>query len=174
MGPTSELSPVPEGLPFGKSLTLPPTALSAAAYHGLAGAIVRRIEPHTEADPAALLLTLLTMFGNLVGRSAHFLISGGRHYPVIFTALVGPTASGRKGTALHSVLPVFRAVDADWAERCIVSGLSSGEGIIESVRNATNDDRTRLDAAALAALEDRRRLVVRRVRWRPEGNGSSG
>ena len=47
------------------------------------------------------------MFGNLVGRSAHFLISGGRHYPVIFTALVGPTASGRRGTALHSVLPVF-------------------------------------------------------------------
>ena len=42
MGPTSELSPVPEGLPFGKSLTLPPTALSAAAYHGLSGAIVRR------------------------------------------------------------------------------------------------------------------------------------
>jgi hypothetical protein len=40
-------------------------------FHGLAGDIVRRIEPHTEADPVALLVQILTMFGNVIGRDAY-------------------------------------------------------------------------------------------------------
>jgi hypothetical protein len=41
-----------------------PVPLSEVAYHGLFGNIVRAVEPHTESSPAALLLQLLTMFGN--------------------------------------------------------------------------------------------------------------
>jgi hypothetical protein len=45
------------------------------AFHGIAGEIVRTIEPHTEADPSALLFQFLGGFGNLVGRTT----STGRH-----------------------------------------------------------------------------------------------
>ena len=33
------------------------------AFHGLAGDVIRRIEPHTESDPAALLVQFLIAFG---------------------------------------------------------------------------------------------------------------
>src|SRR5215472_11202690 len=46
-----------------------PAPLAAQAFYGVAGEIVRCIEPHTEADPAALLFQFLCVFGNLVGRS---------------------------------------------------------------------------------------------------------
>ena len=41
--------------------------LSAEAMYGLAGEIVDTIAPHSEADPAALLVSLLASFGALVG-----------------------------------------------------------------------------------------------------------
>ena len=37
------------------------------AFYGLAGEIVEAIEPQSEADPAALLVTLLAAFGAVVG-----------------------------------------------------------------------------------------------------------
>jgi hypothetical protein len=53
--------------------------LQADAFHGLAGAIVKAIEPETEADPAAILLSLLTAFGNAIGRNPHFRMNAGTH-----------------------------------------------------------------------------------------------
>jgi hypothetical protein len=41
--------------------------LHDGAYYGLAGEIVRSIEPHSEADPVAILLQFLAAFGNAVG-----------------------------------------------------------------------------------------------------------
>src|SRR4051812_4447983 len=41
-----------------------PKPLGQDAYHGIVGEIVRTIEPHTEADSAALLLHALTAAGN--------------------------------------------------------------------------------------------------------------
>ncbi len=42
------------------------------AYHGLAGEIVDRIAPNTEADPVAILSQLLVAFGAAAGRGAWF------------------------------------------------------------------------------------------------------
>jgi len=44
-------------------------AIDEAAFHGLAGDIVRAIDPHTEADRVAMLGQLLAYFGNVIGRS---------------------------------------------------------------------------------------------------------
>src|SRR5262249_19963651 len=57
-----------------------PKPLAEEAYYGLAGDIVRAIEPYTESDPAALLLQLLTGFGNIIGRTAHYQAEGHIHY----------------------------------------------------------------------------------------------
>src|SRR5256885_1686501 len=46
------------------------------AFHGLAGDIVQAILPHSEADPSALLVSLLIGIGNVIGRTAHFRVEG--------------------------------------------------------------------------------------------------
>jgi hypothetical protein len=113
-----------------------PTPLAEAAYVGLPGEFVRTIEPHSEADPAALLITLLVLFGNVIGRSAHVNGGGSNHRANLFAALVGATSMGRKGTAQRAIARQFDGIDPLWASERMKSGLSSGEGIIFAVRDA--------------------------------------
>lgn len=103
-------------------------------YHGLAGEIVRAIEPHSEADPMALLSSLFAAFGNAVGRSAHFPVEADRHYASLFIVQVGVSSKGRKGTSLNQILSILRDACPDWSKQ-VKSGLSSGEGLIWAVRD---------------------------------------
>ena len=45
-----------------------------------------------------LLVDLLTSFGNMAGRSSHFIAEGARHYPNLNVVLVGATSKGRQGS----------------------------------------------------------------------------
>ncbi len=113
-----------------------PDPLLPEALHGIAGEIVRAIEPHTEADPAAILFQFLTGFGNMVGRQAYYRVESSRHYANLFTVLVGQSARARKGTSWARARWVLhRGGDAQWAADRIVSGLSSGEGVVYNVRD---------------------------------------
>ena len=49
-----------------------PQPIGSDALVGLAGDVVRLIDPHTEADPMSILLQLLVAFGNVVGRNPYF------------------------------------------------------------------------------------------------------
>lgn len=109
--------------------------LPAEALHGLAGEVVRAIDPHTEADPAGVLIHFLIGFGNLIGRGPYFRVGGVTHHANLFAVCVGATAAGRKGTALGEVMRLLRIVDSDWAKECVTSGLSSGEGLVWAVRD---------------------------------------
>lgn len=116
--------------------SLEPPGLDGAALYGALGAWVRTVAPHTEASPAALLASGLVAVGALVGRSPFCTLDGARHGTNLFPLLIGPTSSGRKGTAaawarrlLGDLDPMFRASN-------IVSGLSSGEGLINAIRDA--------------------------------------
>jgi hypothetical protein len=114
-----------------------PRPLAEEAFHGPVGDVLRGIGPHTEADPAALLIHLLTGFGNVIGRSAHFRVGAALHYTNLFCVLVGKTAKARKGTAWAEIFRLLQEIDPDWARRRIPSGgLSSGEGLIWEVRDA--------------------------------------
>jgi len=108
--------------------------ISEEAFHGLAGKIIHMIEPHTEADPAALLIQILTVFGSVVGRGPHFKAEADEHHLNIFSCLVGETAKGRKGSSLGYVLKIFQSIDDTW-KQCVQSGLSSGEGLIWAIRD---------------------------------------
>jgi hypothetical protein len=112
-----------------------PEPPSPEAFHGLVGEFVRLVEPHTEADPVALLLSFFVACGNVIGRRPHFEADGARHYTNLNVALVGRTARGRKGSSWARVRRPFEAVDPDWASTCVQSGLSSGEGLIWAVRD---------------------------------------
>jgi hypothetical protein len=65
-----------------------------AVLHGPAGEFVQLVEPHTEADPIALLIQFLVAFGVAAGRHAHLRIEASRHYPNEFGVLVGASGKG--------------------------------------------------------------------------------
>jgi hypothetical protein len=131
----------PARVPALRSLSAPlPAPLAPEAYHGIAGEIVRAIEPHTEAHPAALLVTLLTALGNLIGSGPHARVGPTRHRLKLFAVIFGPTAKGRKGTSEDHVRALLREVDPEWEQLRLLSGTSSGEGIIHHVRDAVEGE----------------------------------
>src|SRR5437867_13228624 len=97
------------------------------AFYGLAGEIVRTVEPHSEADPVAILVQVLVAFGNAIGRGPHFVAESERHFTNEFAILVGETAKARKGSSWAQVRSLFDAVEPEWTGSCVLSGLSSGE-----------------------------------------------
>ncbi|MFO0805088.1 MAG: DUF3987 domain-containing protein [Gemmataceae bacterium] len=116
-----------------------PAPLAEEAFHGLAGDFVRAIEPHTEADPVALLVSLLIALGSIVGRTAYAVADGSRHYCNQFAVIVGQSSKARKGTSWNRVNEILSVAAEDWASRRVLSGLSSGEGLIYNVRDASED-----------------------------------
>jgi uncharacterized protein DUF3987 len=109
--------------------------MAEAAYYGLAGKIVRTIEPHSEADPVALLSQFLTLVGNAIGSTPYWQVESDRHHANLFAVLVGTSSKGRKGTSFGRVRAVVGVADEMWADDRIKGGLSSGEGLINQVRD---------------------------------------
>ncbi len=112
-----------------------PDPPAADAYHGLAGEIVRALEPESESDPIALLVQMIVAFGNVIGRNAHFRVEGDRHFLNLFAVLVGDTSKARKGTSWGRIRQLYEPAEPEWASKRILSGLSSGEGLIWNVRD---------------------------------------
>lgn len=112
-----------------------PEPLAPEVFRGLAGEFIRLVDPHTEADPAALLFSYFVGFGNIIGRGAHFVAESDRHYMNLFVVQVGLTSKGRKGSSLGQVMRLLREINPDWAGSRVQSGLSSGEGLIWAVRD---------------------------------------
>jgi len=138
---TAAVLPPPAGWPA------PP---APAAYHELLGEIVTRIAPHTEADPVAILTQLLVAFGAAVGRGAFFQVEATRHHPNEFMLLVGDSSKARKGSSWDHVRRLIAQVDPTIEQR-ILTGLSSGEGLIWAVRDPTAKD---------PGISDQRLLVI--------------
>src|SRR5690348_8075661 len=99
--------------------------MAPEAFIGLAGEIVKLLEPHTESDPVAVLLNALVCFGNAVGRGPHYRVEGTEHGPNLFCVQVGNSSKARKGTGLDRVKEIFRVADEEWISRRFQSGLSS-------------------------------------------------
>ena len=126
-----------------------PENLAKAAYHGLAGDVVKTIEPHTESDPVALLLQFLVFFGSCIGRSAHYLVEGDKHFANLFMVMVGQSSKARKGTSWGRVRQLFDLLSEPFAQSRIESGLSSGEGLIHAVRDEKGDNPGEFDKRLL-------------------------
>lgn len=141
-----------------------PTELASEALHGLAGDVVRTIDPHTESHPAAVLATFLVGVGCLIGTKPHIYRDGSRQTTNEFAMLVGRSAVGRKGTAQRRVDEILKCIkdsnstkflscpreregveirDKSLYEGLRLSGLGSGEALIEALANE-EDDRRRI------------------------------
>jgi hypothetical protein len=124
------------------------------AFHGLAGDFVRVVEPHSEADPVALLVQTLAFFGAVIGRGPYFPVEADRHGLNLFVVLVGETSKGRKGTSSSRVRSVFSQCDSAWANTRILSGLSSGEGLIWAVRDPITKHEAIRDRSTVTGYQD--------------------
>jgi len=119
------------------SLCSPPTddwpVLDVGALRGLPGEVVGRLSEHTEADPVALLLTFLTMFGAAVGPGPHAQADGAEHPGRLHSVLVGSTSKARKGTSLAQVRRIFTVADRRFVTERILGGFGSGESVVDGV-----------------------------------------
>lgn len=109
-----------------------PAEPSADAYHGVLGEIVEAVVPHTEADPVALLGSLLATAGACMGHWKT-IYQGSAQAANLFVVLVGDSATGRKGTAGSIVRDVMTAAYPEW-QQLVVAGLGSGEGLIAHLK----------------------------------------
>jgi hypothetical protein len=129
VGKAQELKPEAsgEGLPW--------PSVAQDVHHGLAGEVVRNIEPHTESDPMAILVQYLSSFGNAIGRGPYYQVEGDRHFTNLFAVLVGQSSKARKGTAAGRIRQIFEVADPEWIRKRNHGGMSSGEGLIWQVRD---------------------------------------
>jgi len=139
--------------------------LADIAYHGVAGRIVRKIEPHTEASPAALLMTLLTFAGSMIGKGAYVVTDGAHQCMNLFTLIIGSSSKARKGTSLANIEKVLRMVDANFMSDNTASGLSTGEGLIAAVKDSftkqtLNKTTGMLEEKVIEPGVDDKRLIV--------------
>lgn len=151
---------------------VPFPVLGAAALQGMPGQIIEACAPYTEGHPAAILVQLLARFGATIGSGPHVWADNRQHPARLFPLLVGKTSDGAKGTSWGVVSALFATAEDGpvWRQRGHlssftprdplrrVSGLSSGEGLIETVRdgNGDNPDAKNFDEG----VADKRLLVV--------------
>ncbi len=135
--------------------------MDRAAYRGVFGRIVEAVDPHTEGDPVAVLTGAIVAVGNACGRGPHMQIGATKHRTNLFIGHVGVTAKGRKGSAWNPIKDIMHAADKHWTESRILSGLSSGEGLISEVRDPVQvPDKDGTMKTVDQGVKDKRLMVV--------------
>jgi hypothetical protein len=152
-------------LRYGTQSEKYPPPLSHDAFWGLSGDIVRAIEPHTESDPAAILMQFIVAFGSLIGRNIYYQVEADKHFTNLFAVVVGETSKARKGTSMGHIYRLLESVDKEWNGNRIVSGLSSGEGLIWEVRDpikqiSSSKKQKDKEITIDPGVKDKRALVV--------------
>lgn len=135
--------------------------LGEEALTGLAGDIVRAATEESEADPAAVLVTFLTMAGIAIGRGPFIKIADDYHHARLFSAIVGASARGRKGTSEGPVRRVWGAAAEKLGHpvgtlKWKPGPMSSGEGLIFQISDGELDENGEGDPGT----DDKRLLVV--------------
>jgi hypothetical protein len=119
---------------------VPVPVLAEEAFYGIAGQIVRKIEPESEAHPAALLVQLLVGMGSIMGRDPFFLTEADKQRTNLFAVIVGESSTGGKGTSWGHIKCILEHVDPIWFDTRMLKGMGSGESIISFLKDADGDD----------------------------------
>jgi len=111
---------------------------------------------HTESGFAARVAVLFAGVGCLMGRAAVQYIGSTPHHARVFVALVGPTATGRKGTAVQEATTLLDGAMRGTLSELTQSGLSTAEGLL----NCARDDSVNSKGDLTEGFTDKRRLIV--------------
>lgn len=152
---------------FDVDIPLWPT-LGPEAFYGISGRVVEIATEKSEADPAAVLATFLVRAGATFGAKAFFKVGETKHHPRLFSIVVGNSSKARKGTSLGPVDRIFEIAEtrAHAVPLEISPGpLSSGEGLINAVRDAVEVDENEEEAPkkkqkADKGVKDKRLFVI--------------
>lgn len=129
-----------------------PPAVDRVVFRGVLGELVLAAEPTTEADPVGVLVSLMANAGALIGAGPYVQIGDTRHPLIVWPLLFGRTGAGRKGDATETADRLTLAAMPE-AEHLFVSGLSSGEGLIERIRDPRDEN-------DLGGTEDKRLRIL--------------
>jgi hypothetical protein len=123
----------------------PVPSADSSMYAGILSEITYAAAPTTEADPVGIYTSLLAGTGVLIGPRPYVRVGNTRHPLLIWVLMLGRTGSGRKGEATSTAEVFLRQAKPQSFEDLTVTGLSSGEGLIERIRDEGNgDDQKRL------------------------------
>jgi hypothetical protein len=117
--------------------------LDDVALYGPLGEAVRLLAPHTEADPVAVLGSLLVGVGTMIGRGPHVVAGHVHHHTHLFVVPVGATSKARKGTSWAAARIILDEVDPGFMRSRVLGGFGSGEAFVDEVRDSQpgmNDD----------------------------------
>jgi hypothetical protein len=146
----------------------PQPMLAQEARYGLAGDVLATIEPHTEADPVAVLINILIDFGNAAGRSPHVNVGPDRHGLNLNAVIVGKSSKARKGMCSNAVKNLMRSADRFWTEDRVMSGLSTGEGLIYAIRDRVESENKNGELIVVdEGVSDKRLLAIESEFARP-------
>ena len=133
--------------------------LSDKAFPGWIGAFVRLACEYSEADPVAVLVTLLLRIAAEV-YGVYFNIGDDKQMARTNAVLVGDSAKARKGTSAKPVMRLFRGLKN--SARVTPGPLTSGPGLVYHVRDATKefDKKTGLYIVTDEGVADKRLFVL--------------
>lgn len=100
-----------------------------AVFDCYLGQLVRRVAPNTEADPLAILVSLMAAAGVHLGPGPHVQVGDDRHPLLVWPLIIGRSAAGRKGASWSSARRLLATADHDFVTTNVRSGLTSGEGL---------------------------------------------
>lgn len=106
---------------------------------GVAGYWAEALQPYTEASAEGILVSSLVSFGSAVGRTASVTVGGTPHYANEFVALVGPTATARKGDTMRLGQRLVLQADSTW-DSCRKRGFGSAEALVDAARDDGGGD----------------------------------
>lgn len=136
-------------------------------FRGVLGDIVDAARPTTEADPVGVLASLLAAVSVAIGPRPHVQIGNTRHPLLVWPLLLGRTGSGRKGEATDTAEVFWREAVPDLTEYT-ATGLSSGEGLIERIKDSespdTSQDEERRKKQRLLVIETEFASVMARAK----------
>ncbi len=127
-------------------------ACDPGMFRGVPGDIVEAADEGTEADKVGVYTSLLSSISALVGSGPYVRVGNTRHPLLIWSLLIGRTNIGRKGEATGTAMRVVREARPEVLD-ITDSGLSSGEGLIERIRDPE-------DAEDRGGTLDKRLLVI--------------
>lgn len=126
---------------------------------GRAGRIAQLVTQGTEIDPHAVLFSLLTIAGGVVGPDVHLYVGESKHYCRLFCVLSGASSRGRKGSSLAPIISIFKEIVPEFPEIWTSGPLSSGEGLLWRIRDASEE----VDKDGVSTdpgVEDKRLIIL--------------